>query len=148
MSLLQILYYPDKRLRKIAAPVININNNIKCIIHDMLETMYAKKGIGLAATQVNIHKQIIVVDISTKSKEPLILINPCLIEKKGGTSVLEGCLSIPEQYHFIPRAAIIKIHALNQNGTLLKIEANNLLAICIQHEMDHLIGKLFIDYLK
>ncbi|AKC60389.1 peptide deformylase [Blochmannia endosymbiont of Camponotus (Colobopsis) obliquus] len=148
MSILELLYYPDKRLRNIATPVINFNNNTKQIVNNMLETMYKNKGIGLAATQVNIHKQIIVIDISTTLKKPLILINPRLIKKQGNTSIIEGCLSIPQQHYAIPRAAIVKIHAFNQHGDFFKIQANNLLAICIQHEMDHLIGKLLIDYLN
>lgn len=147
MSILKVLLYPDKRLRKTASPVNKINNNIHKIINNMFDTMYAQNGIGLAATQINIHKQIIVIDIPKISKTNLVLINPKLINKKGNISTIEGCLSIPNEHHSIERASIIKIHAFNEYGKKIEITANNLLAVCIQHEMDHLIGKLFIDYI-
>ncbi|WWO97407.1 MAG: peptide deformylase [Candidatus Dasytiphilus stammeri] len=148
MTIMQILTYPDERLRSIAMPITKINTKINKIINDMFETMYANNGIGLAATQVNIHKQIIVIDLSPKRDEGLVLINPKLLENSGCISIEEGCLSLPEQTAFIPRAEKIKILALDINGKYFTMEAYSLLAICIQHEMDHLKGKLFIDYLS
>lgn len=148
MSRLQILQYPDDRLRKVAELVTEINGATHLIIDKMFETMYAEKGIGLAATQVNIHQQIIVINILEDQKQGLVLINPKMLENSGESGVDEGCLSIPEQRGFVPRAKKVKIHALNRDGHDFELEANNLLAICIQHEMDHLIGKLFIDYLS
>ncbi|WP_395479841.1 peptide deformylase [Candidatus Curculioniphilus buchneri] len=147
MSLLRILYYPDKRLRKIAAPIVNVNDDIRRIVDDMFETMYTAKGIGLAATQVDIHLRIIVIDLSDTQDQQLILINPEFLNKKGKISFDEGCLSIPTQRGFVSRAKKIKICAYNLNGNKFKLEADNLLSVCIQHEMDHLIGRLFIDYL-
>ncbi|WWO99791.1 MAG: peptide deformylase [Candidatus Dasytiphilus stammeri] len=148
MTIMQILTYPDERLRTIAMPVTQIDTKIKCIINDMFDTMYATNGIGLAATQVNIHQKIIVIDLSKKKNESLVLINPKLLENSGFISVEEGCLSIPEQTAFIGRAEKIKILALDINGKYFTMEACSLLSICIQHEMDHLRGKLFIDYLS
>ncbi|WP_457913725.1 peptide deformylase [Candidatus Gillettellia adelgis] len=148
MSVLQILHFPDTRLFKIAAPVKTVNTGIQRIVDDMFETMYTKGGIGLAATQLNIHQRIIVLDVSDHRNQCLVLINPELIKKSGETSIEEGCLSIPAQRAVIPRAAHIKIRAFDRDGKLFELEANNLLAICIQHEMDHLIGKLFLDYLS
>ncbi|CUX96221.1 Peptide deformylase [Candidatus Gullanella endobia] len=148
MTLLQLLYYPDKRLRKIAKPVVNVNDTIQNIISDMFDTMYAKDGIGLAATQVDIHQQIIVIDISEDHNQRLVLINPKLLEKSGKTAIDEGCLSVPNQRHFISRAKKIKIRSLDSAGNIFEFKADDLLAICIQHEMDHLVGKLFIDYLS
>ncbi|WP_159714513.1 peptide deformylase [Blochmannia endosymbiont of Camponotus nipponensis] len=147
MSILEILYYPDKRLRKIADPVIVVSNDIKQIISNMFDTMYFNKGIGLAATQVNIHQQIIVVDLGEHRKQRLVFINPTIIKKAGTTSITESCLSIPQIHEIIPRSEKITIQSLDQNGNKFEMEANNLLAICIQHEVDHLFGKLFIDYL-
>lgn len=146
MVILKILKYPDKRLRKIAQPVKKINKKIKKIIHNMFETMYENKGIGLAATQVNIHLKIIVIDIMKKKYQPLILINPKKIKEKGIIKIEEGCLSIPEKKKIITRSKKIEILALNYYGEKIKIIAKSLLSICIQHEMDHLIGKLLIDY--
>ncbi len=148
MSVLQILHYPDERLRKIAAPVKEVNSEIQRIVDDMFETMYAEEGIGLAATQVDVHKQIIVIDVSESRDQRLVLINPELLEKSGETGIEEGCLSIPEQRALIPRAERVKIRALDRDGKPFELNANDLLAICIQHEMDHLIGKLFVDYLS
>ncbi|AKC59796.1 peptide deformylase [Blochmannia endosymbiont of Polyrhachis (Hedomyrma) turneri] len=147
MSKLKILIYPDKRLRKIAKPVNDINSNIQSIIYNMFEIMYSNDGIGLAATQINIHKQIIVIDIWKDPKKRLVFINPNLLNKTGETGIIEGCLSIPNQHKFITRSRTIRVRALNQYGYTFEIEACDLLAICIQHEIDHLIGKLFIDYL-
>lgn len=147
MSLLKILKYPDKRLRIIANPVIKINKYIKRIINDMFDTMYMQEGIGLAATQINIHLQIIVIH-DCFLKKPLTLINPIIKEKRGQINIEEGCLSIPTIKAIVPRSKYIKIEALNYFGKKIEINANSLLSVCIQHEMDHLIGKLFIDYLS
>lgn len=148
MAVLQVLHIPDERLRTVAVPVKEVNKDIQRIIDDMFETMYAEEGIGLAATQVNIHQRIIVIDISEDREEQLVIINPVLLEKSGETGIEEGCLSIPEQRALVPRAETVKIQALDRNGHSYELEADGLLAICIQHEMDHLVGKLFIDYLS
>lgn len=148
MSVLQVLHFPDERLRKVAAPVKEVNADIQRIVDDMFETMYAEEGIGLAATQVDIHQRIIVIDVSESREERLVLINPELLEKSGETGIEEGCLSIPEQRTFVPRAERIKVRALDREGKSFELEASELLAICIQHEIDHLEGKLFIDYLS
>ncbi|EQB98518.1 peptide deformylase [Photorhabdus temperata] len=148
MSVLQVLHYPDERLRTIATPVKEVNAEIQRIIDDMFETMYAEEGIGLAATQVDIHQRIVVIDVSETRNERLVLINPELLEKSGNTGIEEGCLSIPEQRALVPRAGKVKIRALDYNGQSFELQADDLLAICIQHEMDHLIGKLFVDYLS
>ncbi|MCC8466418.1 peptide deformylase [Photorhabdus bodei] len=148
MSVLQVLYYPDERLRTIATPVETVDAEIRRIIDDMFETMYAEEGIGLAATQVDIHQRIVVIDVSETRNERLVLINPELLEKSGETGIEEGCLSIPEQRALVPRAEKVKIKALDYNGQPFELQADGLLAICIQHEMDHLIGKLFVDYLS
>lgn len=148
MSVLQVLHYPDERLRTIATPVETVNAEIQRIIDDMFETMYAEEGIGLAATQVDIHQRIVVIDVSETRNERLVLINPELLEKSGETGIEEGCLSIPEQRALVPRAEKVKIKALDYNGQPFELQSDGLLAICIQHEMDHLIGKLFVDYLS
>ncbi|WP_434526180.1 peptide deformylase [Photorhabdus asymbiotica] len=148
MPVLQILHYPDERLRTIATPVEKVDAKIQSIVDDMFETMYAEDGIGLAATQVDIHQRIIVIDVSDTRNERLVLINPELLEKNGKTGIEEGCLSIPEQRALVSRAEKVKIRALDYNGQSFELQADGLLAICIQHEMDHLIGKLFVDYLS
>lgn len=148
MSDFKILHYPDKRLRIIAKPVKNIDENIKNIANNMINTMYQEKGIGLAATQVNIPLQIIVIHKMESQENNLILINPEIIEKKGNISIQEGCLSIPEYRAFVPRSNYIKVQAINLYGEKIKIEAESIVSICIQHEIDHLKGKLFIDYLS
>jgi peptide deformylase len=125
-----------------------VNAEIQRIVDDMFDTMYAEEGIGLAATQVDIHKRIIVIDVSENRDGRLVLINPELLEKSGETGIEEGCLSIPEQRALVPRAEKVKIRALDRDGNPFELEADDLLAICIQHEMDHLVGKLFIDYLS
>jgi peptide deformylase len=147
-AVLQVLHIPDERLRKVAAPVKEVNAETQRIIDDMFDTMYAEEGIGLAATQVDIHQRIIVIDVSENREGRLVLINPELLEKSGETGIEEGCLSIPEQRALVPRAEKIKIRALDRDGKPFELEADDLLAICIQHEMDHLVGKLFIDYLS
>ena len=143
MAVLQVLHIPDERLRKVAEPVKEVNAEIQRIVDDMFDTMYAEEGIGLAATQVDIHQRII-----ENREEQLVLINPELLEKDGETGIEEGCLSIPEQRALVPRAEKVKIRALDRDGKPFELEADGLLAICIQHEMDHLVGKLFIDYLS
>ncbi|MGJ0625857.1 peptide deformylase [Xenorhabdus bovienii] len=148
MSVLQVLHYPDERLRTIAKPVEKVDAEIQSIIDDMFETMYAEEGIGLAATQVDIHQRIIVIDVSENRDQRLVLINPKLMNEVGATGIEEGCLSVPEQRAFVPRFEQVKIKALDYHGQPFELEADDLLAICIQHEMDHLIGKLFIDYLS
>lgn len=148
MSVLQILHFPDERLRITAKPVKVVDAKIQQIVDDMFETMYAEEGIGLAATQVDIHQRIIVIDVSENRDERLVLINPELLEKSGETGIEEGCLSIPDQRALVPRAEKVKISALDREGKSFELEADDLLAICIQHEMDHLVGKLFVDYLS
>ena len=148
MSVLQVLHIPDERLRKVAKPVEEVNAEIQRIVDDMFETMYAEEGIGLAATQVDIHQRIIVIDVSENRDERLVLINPELLEKSGETGIEEGCLSIRVQRAFVPRAEKVKILALDRDGIPFELDADGLLAICIQHEMDHLVGKLFMDYLS
>ncbi|QCI25114.1 peptide deformylase [Buchnera aphidicola (Rhopalosiphum padi)] len=148
MSVLKILQYPDQRLRLIAKPIKKITKEIHNIANNMIDTMYQEEGIGLAAIQVNIQLQIIVINKINQKEDHLILINPKIIERKGSISIEEGCLSIPEYRAFVPRFNYIKIQALNLNGDKKEIEADSILSICIQHEIDHLNGKLFIDYLS
>lgn len=148
MSILKILHYPDQRLRNIASLVSVISSETKKIIRDMFDTMYFAQGIGLAATQVNIHQQIIVIDLNKGSNQRIVLINPVIIHKSGIINTVEGCLSIPKITDTISRAKNITINALDQYGNKFQIQASNLLSVCIQHEIDHLLGKLFIDYLS
>lgn len=148
MATLPILRFPDERLRKIAKPVTVFTPEIQTIIDDMIETMYADEGIGLAATQVDIHQQIIVIDVSENHDEVYVIINPEVINKEGETGIEEGCLSVPDYRAFVPRSEKIKIKALDRYGQAYEIEADDLLSICIQHEMDHLKGVLFVDYLS
>ena len=146
--ILEILKYPDKRLRTIAKPVEEVNSEIKQLAKDMFQTMYEAPGIGLAATQVNFHQRLIVIDISEECNQPLCLINPEIIEKNGEIEYEEGCLSVPNYYENIKRANEIKVSALNELGEPFEIEADEMLSICIQHEMDHLNGILFVDHLS
>ena len=148
MSVLKILQYPDQRLRLIAKPIKKINQEIYNIANNMIDTMLQEEGIGLAATQVNIQLQIIVIQKTNQKRNNLILINPKIVEKKGNISIEEGCLSIPEYRALVPRFDYIKIQATNLNGNRIEMEAKSILSICIQHEIDHLNGKLFIDYLS
>ncbi|WDR80386.1 peptide deformylase [Candidatus Purcelliella pentastirinorum] len=148
MLIPKILIHPDIRLRIKASKINNFNNKIKNIIKNMLKVMYINKGIGLAATQINIHKKIIVIDISKDQTKPIILINPKIIKKYGTISIKEGCLSIPNIKISINRYKYIKINTMNCNGKTYKINAHDLLSICIQHEIDHLNGKLILDYKK
>ncbi|MDD4914714.1 MAG: peptide deformylase [Methylococcales bacterium] len=147
MSLLTILEFPDRRLRTVAAEVHNVDAGIKSLIDDMLETMYAAKGVGLAATQVNVHKRIIVMDVSEDKDAPICLINPVIIEQAGEEETEEGCLSVPGFFEKVSRAEQVTVQALNREGKSVQLIAQGLLAVCIQHEMDHLLGKLFVDYL-
>jgi len=146
--ILNILKYPDKRLRTIAKPVVRVDETIKQQVKDMFETMYEATGIGLAATQVNFHQRIIVIDISDQYNEPICLINPEIIEESGEIQCEEGCLSVPDYYEIIVRANDIKVKALNQNGESFELEASEMLSVCIQHEIDHLNGILFVDHLS
>ena len=146
--ILDILKYPDKRLRTIAKPVVNVDETIKQQVKDMFETMYEAPGIGLAATQVNFHQRIIVIDVSEQCNEPICLINPEIIEKSGEIQWEEGCLSVPDYYENVIRANDIKVQALNQHGETFDLEASEMLSVCIQHEIDHLNGILFVDHLS
>lgn len=148
MTILNILNYPDERLRTVASPVAEVTVEISNFVDDMFETMYNAPGIGLAATQVNFHKQIIVIDLSEAKSNPLTLINPKILEKDGIQHLDEGCLSVPGIYEPIERAKHIKVTALNKQAEVFELEAEDLLAVCIQHEMDHLKGKVFVDYLS
>jgi peptide deformylase len=148
MAILDILHYPDKRLRTVAKPVEMVNDDIRRLVDDMFETMYEAPGIGLAATQVNVHQQVIVIDVSEDKSQPLCLINPQIIDEEGTETCDEGCLSIPDIYETVERAEKVTIKALDQNGDEYTLAADELLAVCIQHEMDHLKGKLFVDYLS
>jgi peptide deformylase len=148
MSLLPILRYPDARLHKIAAPVTEVNDGIRRLAADMAETMYAAPGVGLAATQVDVHKQVIVVDASDTRDQLLTLINPEIVAAVGESDYEEGCLSVPGIYEKVPRAAHIVVRALGLDGTSFSMEADDLLAVCIQHEMDHLKGRVFVEYLS
>ena len=146
--ILDILKYPDKKLRTIAKPVVSIDETIKQQVKDMFETMYEAPGIGLAATQVNFHQRIIVIDVSDQCNEPICLINPEVIEKSGEIQWEEGCLSVPDYYENVIRANDIKVQALNQHGKTFELEASEMLSVCIQHEIDHLDGILFVDHLS
>ena len=148
MAILDILVYPDERLRRVAKPVIRVDQRIQTLVKDMLETMYNANGIGLAATQVDVHEQIIVMDLSEQHNEPRVFINPKVIDQDGEQVYDEGCLSIPEYYAPVKRAERIKISALDEQGEIYQLEADGLLAVCIQHEMDHLAGRVFVDYLS
>ena len=146
--ILDILKYPDKRLRTIAKSVVSVDETIRQQVKDMFETMYEAPGIGIAATQVNFHQRIIVIDISDQYNEPICLINPEIIEESGEIQCEEGCLSVPDYYEIIVRANDIKVQALNQNGESFELEASEMLSVCIQHEIDHLNGILFVDHLS
>lgn len=148
MALLPILQYPDPRLYKVAAPVARVDNGIRQLIKNMSETMYAAPGVGLAATQVDDHRRVIVIDISDTHDQLQVFINPEIVESSGTASCEEGCLSVPGIFEKVERAETIKVRALNENGETFTREATGLLAVCIQHEMDHLEGKVFVDYLS
>jgi peptide deformylase len=148
MAVLNILRYPDARLHKVAAPVTVFDASLKKLVADMAETMYAAPGIGLAATQVDVHKQVIVVDVSERRDSLVVLVNPEIVEAIGISDIEEGCLSVPSIYELVERAERVKVRAFDQNGNAFTLEAQGLLAVCIQHEMDHLKGKVFIEYLS
>ena len=148
MARLTILEFPDPRLRTRAQPVEQVDDELRKLIDDMFETMYAAPGIGLAATQVNVHKRVLVIDISETRDQPLALINPEVIQRQGVEETEEGCLSVPGIYDKVTRAERIRVRALNRDGKSIEMDADGLLAVCIQHEIDHLDGKLFVDYLS
>ncbi|HEY6019571.1 MAG TPA: peptide deformylase [Candidatus Paceibacterota bacterium] len=148
MAILQILQYPDERLHTVAQPVAEVTDKTRRLISDMAETMYAAPGIGLAATQVDVHQRLIVIDISEDKSQLLTLINPVLLESSGVSECEEGCLSVPGIYEKVRRAAKVRVRALDGNGKEFTLDAEGLLAICIQHEMDHLEGRVFVDYLS
>ena len=148
MAILTILHYPDERLHKIAAPVKTVNDDIRKLIADMAETMYAAPGIGLAATQVDMHLQIVVIDITERHNGLTVLINPQIIAEEGHEEREEGCLSVPGIYEKVTRAEKITVRAIDQEGNPFTLKASGLLAVCIQHEMDHLKGKVFVEYLS
>lgn len=149
MAILEILEFPDLRLRKKAAPVAEVNDALRKTIDDMFETMYAAPGIGLAATQVNVHKRLVVIDVSENKDTPLVFINPVIeIIDQDLAEYDEGCLSVPGYYEAVSRPRLVRVRALDRDGTPFEIETDGLLATCIQHEVDHLNGKLFVDYLS
>ena len=149
MAILPILCFPDPRLHKVAQPVAQVDERIQTLVKNMLETMYDAQGIGLAATQIDVHERVVVIDVSEERNEPLVLINPEITwasdEKQLGE---EGCLSVPGIYDGVERSIAVKVKALDENGASREIEAEGMLAICMQHEMDHLLGKVFVEYLS
>ncbi len=148
MAILKILQYPDPRLHKIAQPVTKITPAIRQLVHDMAETMYAAPGVGLAATQVDVHQQILVADISEEHNQLIVLINPTIHRRDGNVEGEEGCLSVPGVYEKVQRAEKISVSALNLQGQAVKLELDGFLAVCIQHEVDHLHGKVFVEHLS
>jgi peptide deformylase len=148
MAKLKILEYPDPRLRKKASPVEVVDDQLRQLIDDMFETMYEAPGIGLAATQVDVHKRLLVADVTAENNDPRVLINPQILEKDGLSVTEEGCLSVPGYYEEVERAEHIRVRYLDRNGSAVEEEMDGLLAVCVQHEMDHLLGKLFVDYLS
>jgi len=148
MALLSILRYPDERLHTLATPVETVNGEIRRLVEDMAQTMYAAPGVGLAATQVDVHKQVIVIDISEARDQLLVLINPAILKTRGISDFEEGCLSVPGIFERIERADWIEVRALDRVGQPFELEASGLLSVCIQHEMDHLQGKVFVEYLS
>lgn len=148
MAKLKILEFPDPRLRKKASPVDAVDDALNGLIDDMFETMYAAPGIGLAATQVDVHKRLLVADVSSDRSDPRVFINPVIVEKDGVTVTEEGCLSVPGYYEEVERAEHIRVRFLDRGGDEVEAELEGLLAVCVQHEIDHLDGKLFVDYLS
>ena len=148
MAVLNILRYPDPRLEKVAKPVERVDDAIRQLVRDMAETMYAAPGIGLAATQVDVHKRVIVLDVSDARDQLLVLINPEIVTLEGAQECEEGCLSVPGVYDVVKRAEKVKVRALDGAGRPFELVAEGLLAVCIQHEMDHLEGKVFVEYLS
>ena len=149
MAILPILCYPDPRLHKLAQPVAQVDERIQTLVQNMLDTMYDAQGIGLAATQVDVHERVVVIDVSEERDAPLVLINPEIVwasdEKQVGD---EGCLSVPGIYDGVERSTSVKVRALDENGNQREMDAEGMLAICVQHEMDHLMGKVFVEYLS
>ena len=149
MALLNILHYPDPRLQTVARPVAEVDARIQRLVEDMIETMYASEGIGLAATQVDVHERIIVIDVSESRDQALVLINPEITwRSEDRVMAEEGCLSVPAVYDVVPRHARVNVRALDRAGQPFELESAELLAVCVQHEMDHLLGKVFVDYLS
>ena len=148
MALLPILHYPDPRLRKVAKPVERVDDRVRKLVADMAETMHAAPGIGLAATQVDVHERIIVIDVSETRDQVKVFINPEIIELAGEEESEEGCLSVPGVFDRVRRAERIRVRALNEQGEAFTLETDGLLAVCVQHEIDHLNGKVFVDYLS
>ena len=148
MAILQILRYPDPRLHKVAKPVAVVDEEIRKLARNMTETMYAAPGVGLAATQVDVHKQLILIDLSETRDQLLVLINPQILESRGKSDCEEGCLSVPGIFEKVARAEWVKVRALDVNGKSFTLEATGMLSVCIQHEMDHLKGKVFVEYLS
>lgn len=148
MAILKILQYPDERLHKVAKKVVQVDDGIVRLIRDMAETMYAAPGVGLAATQVDVHEQVIVADISEKHDELRVFINPEIIDSSGEEECEEGCLSVPGIYENVRRAEKVTVRALDETGEAFTLEADGFLAVCIQHEIDHLHGKVFVEYLS
>lgn len=149
MALLNILRYPDARLHKVARPVAAVDERIRTLVDDMLATMYDAEGVGLAATQVDVHERVIVIDVSEGRDEPRVLINPELIERSEEMAFSdEGCLSVPQIYDRVQRHARVRVRALGRDGLPYEFDADGLLAVCVQHEMDHLVGKVFVEYLS
>lgn len=148
MSKLKILEFPDPRLRTKASPIAEVNDDLRELIGNMFETMYDASGIGLAATQVDVHRRLLIADVSADKDEPYVLINPEILEKDGTIVTDEGCLSVPGFYEEVERAEHIKVRFLDRDGDDIELDAHGMLAVCIQHEIDHLNGKLFVDYLS
>jgi peptide deformylase len=148
MAILPIIHYPDPRLHKIAAPVTAVDENVRKLARDMAQTMYSAPGVGLAATQVDVHKQVIVIDISETHNQLLVLINPKILDSRGQADCEEGCLSVPGIFEKVTRAEWVKVQALGIDGKAFEVESEGLLSVCIQHEMDHLKGKVFVEYLS
>ena len=148
MALLDVLHFPDARLRIKATAVMEIDDAIRQLASDMRETMYAENGIGLAATQVNVQKRVVVIDLSENRDQPITLVNPEILASEGTEQMQEGCLSVPGYFDLVERAERIRLRYLNLNGKTVELETDGLLAVCVQHEIDHLNGKLFIDYLS
>jgi peptide deformylase len=148
MAILPIIHYPDPRLHKIAAPVTVVDESIRKLARDMADTIYSAPGVGLAATQVDVHKQVIIIDISETHDQLLVLINPKILDSRGQADWEEGCLSVPGIFEKVTRAEWVKVQALGIDGKPFQVESDGLLAVCIQHEMDHLKGKVFVEYLS
>jgi peptide deformylase len=148
MTVRTVLTFPDERLRTVAAAVEDVNEEIQTLVDDMFDTMKDEKGIGLAASQIDVHKRVVVMDVSEEQDEPRVFINPEIIKVEGSTISEEGCLSVPNNYAKVERAEKVTVKALDRDGKPFELEAEGLLAICIQHELDHLKGKLLVDYLS